>query len=311
MPSTKTMQSPKQSPNKKLFASNPPASKDNPPSTKQTVIDQLLEIADLLEQQQAGIFRINAFRKAADTLRSLQQDLDTLVEQKGVEGLTSLPNIGKGIATVIYEIVATGRSSRLQGLRGSLDPEKLFQTIPGVGPELAKRIHDELQVETLESLEMAAYNGRLEKVAGLGGRRSSAIRAALAQMLGRKTHPQRPGPETEPSIDMLLDVDLEYRAKATAGKLPTIAPKRFNPGGDAWLPILHTVRNGFHFTALYSNTARAHQLERTKDWVVLYFYDDHHHEYQHTVVTETHGALIGKRVVRGREQECLEYYAGR
>jgi hypothetical protein len=278
-------------------------------SINQTVVDQLLEIADLLEQQQANPFRVNAFRKAAETILSLDTELDTLMEDKGIDGLTALPNIGKGIATAIYEIVATGRSSRLQGLRGSLDPEKLFQTIPGVGPELAKHIHDELQVDTLESLEMAAYDGRLDNVEGVGLRRASAIRAALAQMLGRKTHPRAHAPQNEPSIEVLLDVDLEYRAKAEADKLPTIAPKRFNPKGESWLPVFHTTRGEFHFTALYSNTARAHQLHRTKDWVVLYFYDNHHHEYQHTVVSETHGALIGKRVVRGREPECLEYYA--
>lgn len=280
-----------------------------PANVNQTVVDQLLEIADLLEQQQANPFRVNAFRKAAQTILSLKTSLDTLVEQNGVDGLTALPNIGKGIATAIYEIVATGRSSRLQGLRGSLEPEKLFQTIPGVGPELAKHIHDELQVETLESLELAAYDGRLDKVEGVGSRRSSAIRAALSQMLGRKIHPRALAPNTEPGIEALLDVDLEYRSKAEAGKLPTIAPKRFNPQGVSWLPILHTTRGEFHFTALYSNTARAHQLNHTRDWVVLYFYDNDHHEYQHTVVTETHGSLIGKRVVRGREQECLEYYA--
>jgi len=44
--------------------------------------------------------------------------------------------------------------------------------------------------------------------------------------------------------------------------------------------------------------------------VVLYFYDDEHAEGQHTVVTETHGALIGRRVVRGRETECRDHYAG-
>jgi putative hydrolase len=42
--------------------------------------------------------------------------------------------------------------------------------------------------------------------------------------------------------------------------------------------------------------------------VVIYFYDDHHQEAQHTVVTETHGRLAGRRVVRGREAECLNYY---
>ena len=107
---------------------------------------------------------------------------------------------------------------------------------------------------------------------------------------------------------VLLRVDDEYRKKAAAGKLPRIAPRRFNPDKQAWLPILHSSRDRWHFTALYSNTARAHRLGRTTDWVVIYFYDDHHREGQHTVVSETHGSLRGRRVVRGREDECLRHY---
>ena len=102
---------------------------------------------------------------------------------------------------------------------------------------------------------------------------------------------------------LLLEIDAEYRKQAAAGKLSRIAPKRFNPEGKAWLPILHAEREGWHFTALFSNTARAHQLGRTDDWVVIYFYDDDHQEGQCTVVTETHGSREGERVVRGREDE--------
>ncbi len=70
------------------------------------------------------------------------------------------------------------------------------------------------------------------------------------------------------------------------------------------MPILHAEREGWHFTALFSNTARAHDLGRTHDWVVIYFYDDDHREDQCTVVTEAHGPMTGERVVRGREAEC-------
>ena len=95
---------------------------------------------------------------------------------------------------------------------------------------------------------------------------------------------------------------------AYAGALPTIAPKRFNPDGKAWLPILHTSRGSWHFTALYSNTALAHELYKTHDWVVIYAYNDHHAEQQCTVVTETRRHLYGRRVVRGRESQCAAYY---
>ena len=108
---------------------------------------------------------------------------------------------------------------------------------------------------------------------------------------------------------MLLDVDREYREKASAGRLEKIAPRRFNPKGEAWLPILHAHRDAWHFTVLYSNTARAHDLGRVFDWVVMYFHTDDEPEGQCTVVTETRGELIGRRVVRGREAECRSCYA--
>jgi hypothetical protein len=104
-------------------------------------------------------------------------------------------------------------------------------------------------------------------------------------------------------------VDRQYRHDAAAGKLPLIAPRRFNPKHEAWLPVLHTDRGPWHFTALFSNTAKAHELGRTGDWVVLYFHGDDHRETQRTVVTETHGPLTGRRVIRGHEADCIAHYA--
>lgn len=269
--------------------------------------DQLRQIADLLEQQGANPFRVNAYRRGAATVEGLEVDIRQRLEQGGLEALTQLPNIGEGIARAIYEIVATGRCSRLERLRGQLDPEHLFQTIPGVGPELARRIHEHLQIDSLEALEMAAHDGRLETVPGVGARRAAAVRAALSTLLGRRAR-GRSLVDHAPPVDLLLEVDRDYRRQAASGALPTITPRRFNPEGKAWLPILHASRGDWHFTALYSNSARAHELGRTRDWVVLYLSDDQHHEGQCTLVTETHGPLAGRRVVRGREAECMEHY---
>ena len=112
----------------------------------------------------------------------------------------------------------------------------------------------------------------------------------------------------QPSVAELLDVDREYHRKAQAGELQLIAPRRFNPTGEAWLPVLHTVRGPRKYTALFSNTERAHRLGRTRDWVVIYYQDGGGEERQCTVVTEFREPLRGKRVVRGREFECAEYY---
>ena len=113
-----------------------------------------------------------------------------------------------------------------------------------------------------------------------------------------------------PSVDILLDVDREYREKAGAGWLPKIAPRRMNPEGKAWLPVLHTRFGPWHFTALYSNTERAHELHRIYDWVVIFYGDPEGGEGQATVVTERRGAQTGRRVVRGREPECAHHYRG-
>ena len=111
-----------------------------------------------------------------------------------------------------------------------------------------------------------------------------------------------------PPVEVLLDVDHEYREKARAGLLPKIAPRRFNPDRTPWLPVLHTRYGPWHFTALFSNTERAHELHRTYDWVVIFFSDPDGDEGQCTVVTERRGDLTGERVVRGREPECGRYY---
>ena len=206
------------------------------------------------------------------------------------------------------EMVTTGRWSQLERLQGELQPELLFQTLPGIGPKLAARIHDALHVDTLEALELAAHEGSLAKVSGIGHRRAAAIRAAIGDRLGhrriRSIHPVK-----APPVALLLDVDREYREKATAGELRTIAPKRFNPGGEAWLPVFHAARDDWRLTALFSNTRKAHELGKIKDWVVIYFHPDTEPEAQCTVVTETRGPLAGHRVVRGREGECAVYYA--
>jgi putative hydrolase len=65
-----------------------------------------------------------------------------------------------------------------------------------------------------------------------------------------------------------------------------------------------------HYTALYSNTARAHELDMIHDWVVIYR-DDQDGDGQWTVITSQFGPLRGKRIVRGREDECRHYYEER
>jgi len=290
----------------------------DPPRDNAAVAQMLREMATLLEAQgESNPFRCAAYRRAADTVAGSKVALSELFEREGLGGLDALPGVGPGIAAAIAEYLQTGRWARLDRLRGTADPEALLRTIPGVGPALALRLHEELGADTLEELELAAYDGRLERLPGLGGRRAAAIRAALTQMLDRaralrrsRAAPPPVQPPVQPPVGLLLDADREYRAAAEADRLPKISTRRFNPEGKPWLPVLHTRRGDWNLTVLYSNTARAHELGRVRDWVVLYVEDGAHHERQYTVVTAAHGALAGRRVVRGREDECRAAYAG-
>jgi putative hydrolase len=117
---------------------------------------------------------------------------------------------------------------------------------------------------------------------------------------------QQPSGEEIP-VGELLDIDDQYRRLAKQGKQPRIAPRRFNPTGEAWLPVLHTNRGARYYTALFSNTARAHELGTMHDWVVIYR-DGHDDHGRWTVITAHYGRLRGRRIVRGREQECEAHY---
>lgn len=303
-------------------ASVAPAPLDGRRLENRGVADVLERVAELLAAQDASPFRVQAYRHAAHELRQLSEPLRVVLAAKGLAGLDELPGIGPSIGAAIAEYLETGRLGLLQRLEGQCAPEDLFATLPGIGDELARRLHRELGVETLEELEVAAHDGRLAAVPGFGTRRVSALRDLLATRLSRAAqrrarhiHEVRAGDAEAarmtyaPSVGTLLSVDADYRRQAAQGSLRTIAPRRFNPAHEVWLPIWHTERDGWHITALFSNTALAHQLGMTRDWVVLYCERDGH-EGQYTVVSERRGPLAGQRVVRGREGECHAPYTG-
>jgi hypothetical protein len=268
--------------------------------TNDEVARRLEEVAGLLEAQGAEGFRVRAYRLGASEVRALARPVARIVEAEGRDGLESLPHIGRGLARMIEEVVRRGRLAMLDRLRGEVSPEDLFTTLPGVGEVLAHRLHEELGVETLEELELAAHDGRLARVQGVGKRRAEALREVLAGRLGRSRGGDRA--RERPPVALLLEVDRLYREAAAKGALRRIAPRRFNPTKEAWLPVMHVERDGWDLTALFSNTAQAHRLGKTHDWVVLYWSRDGH-EGQSTVVTEGGGARGKRRVVRGRESE--------
>jgi hypothetical protein len=280
--------------------------------TNGVVAARLEEAADLLGRQGANEFRVRAYRRGAETVRGMTPPVAQVFGNQGRQGLTQLPGIGDSLARAIEQLVTTGRMTVLERLRSDAEPARLFTTVADIGPKLAGRIHEELGIETLADLEAAAWDGRLARVPGMGQKRIRAVRESLAGRFQKAapTAGERPAADEDdqPSVGELLDMDEEYRRLAERDRLVRVAPRRFNPEGRAWLPVLHTERDGRRYTAMFSNTGRAHELGATHDWVIIYR-EDKRHSGQWTVITSRLGRLKGRRVVRGREDECAAWYA--
>jgi hypothetical protein len=269
-----------------------------------TIAQRLREYANYLESQEMNVYRVRAYRKAAETVMGLDRPLTDVVEKDGREGLEALPGIGRHLSFTLEGLAQDGEFRTLGSDGGRVDPERLLLSIPGIGTGLARQLHDELNITTLEGLEVAAHDGRLARI-GVGPKRLRGIIDSLAGRLGRSRRPEPVG--REPAVADILAIDAEYRRRAEQHALPTLAPRRFNPENAPWLPIYQTDRGGWFYRALFSNTALAHRLQTTRDWVVVYF-DDGTASGQRTVVTETRGDLRGRRVVRGREPEGRDFY---
>jgi DNA polymerase (family 10) len=140
----------------------------------------LKEVADLLEIQEANPFRVRAYRNAVRTIEAHAVPMRKLVEEEA--DLTELPAIGKGMAQNIEELVSTGELSVLSQLSEEI-PASLIELmrLPGLGPKKARKLWDELGIETMEALEEAAAEGRIATLAGFGEKTQARILEGIAQ----------------------------------------------------------------------------------------------------------------------------------
>jgi DNA polymerase (family 10) len=117
------------------------------------------EIADILELRGENRFRINAYRRGAQSLTHASRDVEELARG---DSLSSIPGIGKDLSAKILEYLETGTIRYLEELREET-PDVLLDMlrIPGVGPKTAVLIHEELNIESLDDLARAAREHRL------------------------------------------------------------------------------------------------------------------------------------------------------
>jgi putative hydrolase len=283
--------------------------------TNLEISNLLSEIADRLSHQKANPYRVSAYRNAASKVRRMKRKLAEIADHDHLKELVALPTIGNSIANIIIEFVNTGSCQFLERISGNQYAESIFDEIPGIGPHLSHLISSNLKIKSLEELKEATNDGRLDSIPGFGPKRVQLIQMVLRTMLddlhkaeSETIHERSIRSPEMPKVEILLRLDYLYRNKAQSGELHKLKPKNNNPERKAWLPIYHKELNEWNFTCMYSNTSRAHELGKTKDWVIIYYEKDGK-EGQCTVVTEIRGNLSGHRMIRGRELECADFYS--
>ncbi|MGW8320758.1 MAG: DNA polymerase/3'-5' exonuclease PolX [Thermodesulfobacteriota bacterium] len=144
-------------------------------------------MADLLELKGDNPFKIRAYRRAAENLEVLQQEVSSLSH----EDLLDIPGVGKELADKITEFCETGEIGAWKRLRSEF-PEGIFDlmAVPGIGPKTVKLLYEHLHITSLIELERNAREGRLRELPKIKEKTEQNILKGLEFLKkGRERHP--------------------------------------------------------------------------------------------------------------------------
>jgi DNA polymerase (family 10) len=157
---------------------------EKPRFTNRDLADTFQMIADLLEIKGEIIYKILAYRKAADSLNNLGREAADIAAE---EGLTSIPGVGKAIADKISELLDTGKLEFLEKLKQEVPPSLVeLLKVPDLGPKKVSLFWKQLGITNLAELEAAARQGKLRTLPGMGEKSEAKIIAGI-EALGRRT----------------------------------------------------------------------------------------------------------------------------
>jgi len=128
------------------------------------IADIFNEIAEFLELRNENVFRIRAYRRAAQNIENLSRDVASLSQQE----LEEVPGIGKDLAAKIHEYLETGRVAKHEELKRGIPAGFLeLLRVPGLGPKKAKMLSDKLKIKSIDELEAAIRAGKLGGLPGI------------------------------------------------------------------------------------------------------------------------------------------------
>ncbi len=188
----------------------------------------LYAIADLLEIKEEK-FKPNAYRKAAQNIELLPEDIEKVFEQGNLE---KIPGVGKNIAKKIEEFLKTGKLEYYERLKKEIPVDvEALSSIEGMGPKKIKTLYNELGIKNLSELEKAAREGKIREIKGMGEKTEKKILESIA--FARKGKRELLGvilPEAmelkallEKKVEMISIAGSLRRMKETVGDMDILA----------------------------------------------------------------------------------------
>jgi DNA polymerase (family 10) len=143
---------------------------------------QFEQMADVLEIRGENVFRIRAYRRAAQNLVSLTEDVATLARERRLE---EIPGIGADLATKILEYLDTGRIADIEAATRDIPPGVVeLMSVPGIGPKTAQLLYEKQGVRGIDRLEKLARAGKLRGLQGIQAKTEENILKGIALVRG-------------------------------------------------------------------------------------------------------------------------------
>jgi len=193
--------------------------------TNREVAALLAGVAARLQILDANRFRIIAFQNAAESIRSLAQDINAI---DAAGELTNIQGVGKGIGDAIHTLLANGSDAEFDALfaqvpQGVVD----MMQVPDMGPKKAKRLWEELGIDSVAALRTAAEAGQLRDLKGFGAKSEEKILKGIEMLAKRAAQ----GADERTPIGVARPLALHMIAELQA-RLPADAIERIEIAGS-------------------------------------------------------------------------------
>lgn len=180
------------------------------------IAELFYEAADILEYQQVE-WKPRAYRRAAQMIENLEEDIGKLYEREGKKGLTEIPGVGVSIADHIVEYLKTGKVEKFEKLKGKTPSGTTeLMEIRGLGAKRIKKLADALGIVTILDLKKAIGAHKLRKLEDFGEKSEENLARAIEQY--EKSHARMALGKALPLAEEIISA-LKAECKSTASKV--------------------------------------------------------------------------------------------